>query len=453
MAFYPFYKKLRDSSQNMQKGNFGLWYNKFIPLSGAFKPSDENGKDTMPVEHYFKRYEKMKNNAADMLKRKHEELDNYCINFPPGKYEEVVICATLSSPLITGIGESHPHEVSMVFDHNMGIPYIPASGVKGITRFVHTVMQIPEAIEKDAIEKGYFNDEAGWTYVPDLFGTQKSRGKVVFLDAYPETVPCLHTDIMNPHYGPYYSDGAPPADHHNPTPIKFLTVAKGTTFIFRAVAEKKENLPEKVRAALTKALTEEGVGAKTAVGYGRFVIDEKGHALLLEKRAQRQQAEENRRFPWRNYVTRIDQVDDWGEFKQRILDNEKLAAYRNVREVAETVRIKALEIRQKWQKSWEEKRDHQIAAWLEPAGITWRESQPERDTDKEGRSSDYEKIEKLSDWGAYKSASIDPSKLAIDALHLLKKKMESWGCQEKNAKEDKKLGYKRVKDVLRQSRG
>ncbi|MDP2268733.1 MAG: hypothetical protein Q8K46_06130, partial [Deltaproteobacteria bacterium] len=51
-----------------------------------------------------------------------------------------------------------------------------------------------------------------------------------------------------------------------------------TTFIFRAVAEKKNGMPEKVRAAFIKALTKEGVGAKTAVGYGRFsVVEEKGN--------------------------------------------------------------------------------------------------------------------------------------------------------------------------------
>jgi len=44
---------------------------------------------------------------------------------------------------------------------------------------------------------------------------------------------------MNPHYSPYYTEGKPPADYHNPIPIKFLTVAKETTFIFRVLIDKR----------------------------------------------------------------------------------------------------------------------------------------------------------------------------------------------------------------------
>ncbi|MCE5210288.1 MAG: type III-B CRISPR module RAMP protein Cmr6 [Deltaproteobacteria bacterium] len=293
MVFYPFPEALQSLSKSKTTGNFGLWYNKFIPLSSAYKPSDESGKDTLPVEYYFTRYDQMKNNAADLLKCKHQDMDDYCASFLSENYEVIVICATLTTPLITGIGESHPHEVSIVFDHNTGIPYIPASGVKGIVRFAHTLSIFLD--ENGQVKETYkdqeYLDEAKED-IPDIFGGEKIivdqekekriilRGRVVFLDAYPAKIPDLHIDIMNPHYAPYYSEGKPPADHHNPTPIKFLTVAKGTRFIFRAVVEKKDNLPEKVRTAFIKALTEEGVGAKTAIGYGRFdVVEEKNKYL------------------------------------------------------------------------------------------------------------------------------------------------------------------------------
>ena len=287
MPFYPIHKELKDLSRHMPRGNFGLWYNKFVPLNNAdaCKPSDDrDDKDSenRPIDHYFNIYGQMKNNSTEiltaMLKRKHEAMDDFCGIFPPDKFKEIVICATLLSPLITGIGESHPHEISMVFDHNMGIPYIPASGVKGIVRFAHTLALIAEAETRGEInDERFFNDEEHWTFVPLMFGTQTSRGKVVFLDAYPEKIPDLHKDIMNPHYAPYYSDDRkePPADYHQPNPIKFLTVKAETTFIFRAVAERVHDLPEKVETAFAKALTEEGVGAKTSVGYGRFRIDKR----------------------------------------------------------------------------------------------------------------------------------------------------------------------------------
>jgi len=278
MGLYPFYNALQDEAKVMPNGNFGLWYNKFIPLSNKFKASDDRGNDTRAVEFYFERYGQMKKGTvAELLKQKHNDQRAYCGYFPAENYESIQMEAILESPLLTGIGESHPNEVSMVFDHNLGIAYIPASGVKGIVRFAHTVSLIPEAIQRDPeVEKsGKFNDEDEWTFVLNMFGVQEKKGEVIFLDAYPKDVPQLHLDIMNPHYGPYYSDGLPPADHHKLAPIKFLTVAPGTTFIFRAVAKKENALAQKVKKALLSALTEEGVGAKTAVGYGRFVIDEK----------------------------------------------------------------------------------------------------------------------------------------------------------------------------------
>ncbi|MBF0226068.1 MAG: type III-B CRISPR module RAMP protein Cmr6 [Desulfobacterales bacterium] len=81
---------------------------------------------------------------------------------------------------------------------------------------------------------------------------------------------------MNPHYGNYYGDDeaiTSPGDSLTPNPIKFLTVQSGATFIFRAIAPKKDELSDKVKAALKKALTEDGVGAKTAIGYGIFEIE------------------------------------------------------------------------------------------------------------------------------------------------------------------------------------
>ncbi len=454
MAIYPFCKELQDLSRNMTKGNFGLWYNKYIPLSDAFKASDENGKDTRPVEHYFARYGQMKKNASEildyMLKQKHADMDDFCTGFSPDKYEEIVIYATLATSLITGIGESHPHEVSMVFDHNMGIPYIPASGIKGIVRFAHTLSLIPEAIERTVInEKGYFNDEDDWTLNPIMFGTQNNMGKVVFFDTYPEKVPDLHVDIMNPHYAPYYSEGKPPADHHNPTPIKFLTVAQGTSFIFRAIAEKKENMPEKVRTAFIKAITEEGIGAKTAVGYGRFLIDEKKKETLMSDRKKRQKENEYHRFPWRAHIERIKEIEDWGQFKQIILENGKLADYRQEMEIAAAVHAKALKIRETWRKSWESKRDDEIAIWLSPSGLSWQALAVEIDEILEEKSEEYKRIEGLRDWGAFKSGPFIAEALPPDALKLLQKKMEEWECNSKKAKDDKRQAYKLVKDLLK----
>lgn len=282
MAF-PFYKNLQEASGSITGGNFGLWYNKFIPISNfdACKASDEKGNKDNAVRYYHDKYNKIRKDTINkLLDKKHFDQANFC-NALSFKYETVILKAKLKSPLITGIGETHPHEISMVFDHNLGIPYIPASGIKGIVRFAHTLSLL---FDKDGnFTDKYIEEEKGKevikennekTSIPQLFGTQEKRGRVIFLDVYPEKMPDLHIDIMNPHYGDYYSDDkhkTPPGDYLNPVPIKFLTVAKDTVFMFRALVDKDgAGLPEKVKGALRKALTEEGVGAKTAVGYGLF---------------------------------------------------------------------------------------------------------------------------------------------------------------------------------------
>ena len=304
---YPYYEALQKLTMNMNSGNFGLWYNKFIPVKDYItcKASGERGNDKEVVVFYHRQYNKFRKDMdRTLLEKKHCDQAAFCRCFSP-KYEKVVFKAKLESPLITGIGESHPHEVSMVFDHNMGVPYIPASGIKGIVRFAHTLGLLTSSqLEIQVDEKGreYFDDEALWTNVPGIFGTQRNRGRAVFLDAYPEQIPDLHVDIMNPHYGQYYSDEAnrtPPGDYLDPNPIKFLTVARGTVFVFRALVDKsRPDLIDMVKTAFTKALREEGVGAKTAVGYGFFgdLKEEESQSVLeflrKEKEKQTKRAEE-----------------------------------------------------------------------------------------------------------------------------------------------------------------
>ena len=295
---YPYYSRLQDSTMNMNQGNFSLWYNKFIPINN-FENCEACGTDNnkeSAVEYYFSKYKEMQksNEVNKMLKKKHLDQTELFKMFSE-KYEQIIFSARLISPLITGIGETHPHEVSMVFDHNMGIPYIPASGIKGIVRFAHTIGLIDKIPDGKLIQydkegrpcQPHFNDEDDWTDVPELFGTQARRGSVIFLDAYPESVPQLHVDIMNPHYSEYYGDDTnriPPADYLNPVPIKFLTVAMGTVFIFRALVSKESpELLGKVKEAFNKAITGEGVGAKTAVGYGLFDIFENKEETVAVK--------------------------------------------------------------------------------------------------------------------------------------------------------------------------
>ena len=292
--FCPYSTQLQTAAKSFSKGNFALWFNKLIPLNNETKckPCNKSGNDKEVVQYYESFYNGLKNNITlkNLLDAKQRNQKEFCEFYENAGCKIISYQAKLKSPLITGIGQTHPNEIGMVFDHTMGIPFIPASSVKGIVRFAH-MLELIRSRNRSYIDSDkdgeYIIESDLQTLIPDIFGgdsdiiknekkkTKKWRGKVIFLDAYPDNVPDLHVDIMNPHYGQYYSDDenkTPPADYLDPTPIKFLTVKPGTVFTFRALAPKDSDFIEPAKTAFQKALEDEGVGAKTAVGYGRFEI-------------------------------------------------------------------------------------------------------------------------------------------------------------------------------------
>jgi len=189
--------------------------------------------------------------------------------------------------LVIGLGASHPQETSVTLHHIYGIPYIPGSAVKGITRHWAVLKFAEEKAKRDkenfekslesvsdALDNGAYIelnvDGVDFKDLIEIFGTKKQAGKVIFMDAYPVDNINLKIDIMNVHYPEYYSGDKPPADWQNPNPIKFLTVEK-TKFQF-CLLSRENNLLDIAERLLEEALKEHGIGAKTALGYGIFEI-------------------------------------------------------------------------------------------------------------------------------------------------------------------------------------
>jgi CRISPR-associated protein Cmr6 len=263
------------------EGNFGLYFNKLTDLDTttwkAFE--QQKGGALERIAGIYKRCSE-KADVREQLERLHRERENLKASFA-GAYTMLTLRAKLSSRLVTGLGQTHPTETGMVFDHNLGIPYIPAASIKGLVRFAHELAETDREM------------------ATNIFGGTQSamsqRGAVIFLDAYPEYVPNLELDIMTPHFGHYYKDGSKdwPTDTNNPVPVKFLTVAAGVTFRFEALIPKQKEyeLLAPVQQAYTDALVYEGVGAKTAVGYGRFKIVAERTA---EAKAQKQENAANK---------------------------------------------------------------------------------------------------------------------------------------------------------------
>ena len=171
---------------------------------------------------------------------------------------------------VTGMGLPHPVENGLAWHPTLGIPYLQASGVKGMVR----------AWMEEWLGTG--NEKIG-----RLFGTGEQAGNLIFFDAVPCECPKLVVDVMTPHMGKWYEKGGSgsmkpedvPADWHDPVPVQFMALKKVTLFFAIAPVKKEfEDDAKEVFQALEEALENMGAGAKTASGYGRFdnkIIPEK----------------------------------------------------------------------------------------------------------------------------------------------------------------------------------
>lgn len=200
--------------------------------------------------------------------------------------------------LVVGLGNESVYETSMTLHHVYGIPYIPGSAVKGVVRS-WIINEVFSGDESEAIRDEVFCLIFGCPKnlkKQDSYYKKNKQGVLLFFDVFPVSVPNIKTDIMNPHYGEYYGERKygsgqfiPPADYLLPVPIPFLAV-ENTAFQFilgtkngesistssqcvqRVVCEGKKmedlTLLEIVGYWLESALSGQGIGAKTAVGYG-----------------------------------------------------------------------------------------------------------------------------------------------------------------------------------------
>lgn len=198
----------------------------------------------------------MESQFADAFKTRRELLERIGDGFS----------LTTATRLTFGLGYQHPIEIGFTFDWTTGLPIIPGSSLKGVA--------LSFAQDNEGI------CDAGTR--SEIFGSKQKVGRISFLPAYPcveAGVPFLEVDVMTPHYAPYYNDpnNNPPADWYNPKPLHFLTVPKGVKYCFRLAdrwnfgkRRAESALLDGACTILKAALTEVGVGAKTAVDYGSF---------------------------------------------------------------------------------------------------------------------------------------------------------------------------------------
>ena len=230
------------------------------------------------------------------------------------------------APFVTGMGLPHPLENGFAFLDPYGIPYLPGSSVKGVLKRAAEELTLFEQDRKgwtvaalwwllgfestsaylaqsegrwqeafaQRLQDSRENEEANaflkawdftWKDLSDLPRRSKvhHRGALVFLDVFPDPPETprgkmTRTDILNPHYAPYYQKQEAPADNANPIPNYFLTLPENTRFSFTILFRPAPSLPSDI-ASRWKNLVEEafrfaalhlGFGGKTSQGYGRM---------------------------------------------------------------------------------------------------------------------------------------------------------------------------------------
>ncbi|MEJ5300470.1 MAG: type III-B CRISPR module RAMP protein Cmr6 [Thermodesulforhabdaceae bacterium] len=281
------------SLSNENPFNFGLYFNKWLKAvkstaTGHIKYQFQTKPETVlssggghhQADESVGYYRKIKPFLFEILKRKIEERDGICEAFKRIGYECYRYRAKLLSPLIVGLGNSNPTERGFTFHWTMGIPYIPAEGVKGVLRLAYLVNKATE--DENFFSHWADEDATYWESLKDLFGagvessqgTGAKKGKVIFMDALPADVPELGIEITNCHYREYYGGERGPTEDQQPVPIPFLAVMPGSVFdfIFLLKKELSSEMKENFEKAFEKAISEHGFGGKTSTGHGRFGV-------------------------------------------------------------------------------------------------------------------------------------------------------------------------------------
>ena len=180
--------------------------------------------------------------------------------------------ATVDGRMIVGLGAESVLEAGICLHRTYGVPFIPGSALKGLAA----------GFAARTLADTDWRRQSGRSHAA-LFGTHEAAGCVVFHDALwvpdgPDARIPLDLDVMTVHHTEYYQgkadprdaqvDTLPPADWDDPNPVSFVT-ARGTYLI---ALEGPAAWTDVAIAILKLALRQDGVGAKTAAGYGRLEV-------------------------------------------------------------------------------------------------------------------------------------------------------------------------------------
>jgi len=265
--------------------NLGLFYYKYLPFL-----KEDLAKHDLSTNHRAIIWKSQKNELLESVVKLSERIDSVAFSRRMKSLQKISGVKTLKlktqSRFLCGVGYQSRTEWGFLFDWTTGVPYLPGSSFKGTLlsylEFVRDGKPVQDWRSDSESVQLFDNPTINFTKkeILQIFGPQGKNiqkaqmGSVTFFDVYPIDFKGLEVDVITPHYQKYYTDqgNTPPADIYNPVPQYFLTVPKGTEFLFmfHLLNEDDANLEDKLKKLIKEAGENYGFGAKTGVGYGYF---------------------------------------------------------------------------------------------------------------------------------------------------------------------------------------
>jgi CRISPR-associated protein Cmr6 len=315
------------------------WHLRLDKFSGELDDGAPRDRDTPPpktaalrsaISTYTTR---AKPQLATVIKAKLAWLERTAAQATATHHRAVRLVA--DSKLIVALGRAHVlQNVGLAFERTTGLPLIPGSAVKG---GVSTWAAWSAAGENLFLDPPVIPASRADFTADDTFLARRilgdnadtgstAAGEVIFLGGFPETVPTLGLDIVNPHHE---HDGA---DKRNLTPNVFLCLEPTPSTIWRFPilvrpgAENPAQLLEIAGDWLIAALTQTGIGAKTAAGYGRFrLLPEAARAAGLTSNGAAAPAD----YTEKSFVAVLDRLNNAGAIQQFQVDLKTLQLPQN----------------------------------------------------------------------------------------------------------------------------
>lgn len=299
----------RDSLKALAPGrstHAGLWLDRFI--SDLARKSE--GAVALHIEEVLTRIR-----VPEDYRLHYERWKKHVQDLPP---RTLTAEARVDGRMVVGLGSESALETSIALHRAYGVPIIPGTALKGLasaTADKHVGggwSRTSTGRSSDGQGAPAPAREAGDNHRV-VFGDTTAAGYVTFHDALwipDETALPLDRDVMTVHHAEYYGGrDIPPAEWDNPNPVAFVT-ARGRYLL---AVTGPERWADAAMTLLKLGLARDGIGAKTAAGYGRMTVQYEALAEREEKEARRAaerraQEERDRQARERDIRTRLDRL-------------------------------------------------------------------------------------------------------------------------------------------------